>query len=43
MGVEAASLFPLLRDDFEVAPSLSLFQAPAVALGLGISVGMRFL
>jgi hypothetical protein len=43
VGVEAAVLFPLLRDDFKVAPSLSLFQAPAAALGFGISVGMRFL
>jgi hypothetical protein len=43
VGLEAASLFPLLRDDFKVAPSLSLFQAPAAALGLGISVGLRIL
>jgi hypothetical protein len=43
IGLEASSLFPLLRDDFEVAPSLSLFRAPAAALGAGISVGMRIL
>jgi hypothetical protein len=43
VGVEAASLFPLLRDDFRVAPSLPLFQAPVVAFGFGISVGMRIL
>jgi hypothetical protein len=43
VGVEAASLFPLLRDDFKVAPSLSLFRAPVAALGFGISLGMRIL
>jgi hypothetical protein len=43
IGLEATSLFPLLRDDFKVAPSLSLFRAPAAALGAGISVGMRIL
>jgi hypothetical protein len=43
IGLEATSLFPLLRDDFKVAPSLSLFRAPAAALGVGLSVGMRIL
>jgi hypothetical protein len=43
VGVDAGGVFPLVRDEFVVAPSTSLFRAPAVVGILSAWAGVRFL
>ena len=43
LGIDAAALFPLLRDEFKVDPSLPIFRTPPAAVSMSTSLAVRFL
>ena len=43
LGIDAAALFPLFRDEFKVDPSLPIFRTPPAAVSMSTSLAIRFL